>query len=502
MSGGRPCSRPDAGLAARRTHTRHGRVCRVAGPTSPAFVAVLVERAGRRRRAGSAADAALAALTPAAAAAVRPRMRPRAVRPRVRRPPSCSLPTGAPSPAAAIAAFDTLASLAALAPPAAALAATPRGRGLVALRPIPAGAEIIAVDRACALIVADGPAHAASRDAASDFASLHGPPPPLLASYTASTEDNWFARLLALFLHAIALGDRDRGSLFRLYAATLPAPASVASLMAFDAADRALLPPDLASLAARERATINGLHARIFDASTGSLKALRLSPSPAATLTAAALVNSRCFAGASAAGGAVSVVCPLVDMANHDAADPAAAAGALRGGTAFGLTAVRAIREGEEVTISYTGSSASSPPPPGVGKDSATLLKDYGFLVPGNELDTVPLALPRGVAVRAGALAAAAAAAALAAQSPVAAGRAAAAARTLTPLAASRPAGGGLAAVAEAAARAAADAAAGAERARAAGDSPRAAAATAAWAERGAVAAAVVDLARRAVALG
>ena len=292
------------------------------------------------------------------------------------------LPTGSPDAAAA---FATLASLAATpAPLPVTLAPTPRGRGLVATRDVPPGALLLAVDRATTLVVADngggtgGRGAAVARAAAADFAALAGPPPPLLAAYAASG-DPWFERLLALFLYVLF---RPAGA-WSLYAATLPPERHVTALAAFSPADRALLPPDLASVAARDAAALDRVHAALFDGGTGTLKALRLSPSPAATRAAAALLNSRCFSDA-VGGDPLSLAVPLVDMANHDPVAPSAAFALGEGGTSFGLTATRGLSAGDEVTISYTGADP-------LAKPNGAYMKDYGFVVAGNPADAVPL---------------------------------------------------------------------------------------------------------------
>ena len=88
---------------------------------------------------------------------------------------------------------------------------------------------------------------------------------------------------------------------------------------------------------------------------------------------------------------AVSFAVPLVDMANHDPLAPAAAFGLGPGGGAFRLTALRSLVPGDEVTISYTG----APPAP---KPSDALLRDYGFVAPGNAADRLwPLVAGGGV---------------------------------------------------------------------------------------------------------
>ena len=408
--------------------------------------------------------------------------------------PHC-LPTGAPDAASALAAFDALAAVACVSRPRVTLAQTARGRGLITTAPVAAGDRLITIDRAAALVVADTPSTAgvaAARAAAADAAALCGPLPPLLTAFTARASDPWFERLLALFLHALFCSPTN--SIGRLYAATLPPPLHVTALAAFSPAERALLPPELASIAASDAAALETMHTRLFDAGTGALGALALAPTPAATRTAAALLNSRCFAD-SVGGAPLSLAVPLVDLANHEADAPTAQFALDGGGTAFGLRATRPLAAGEEVTISYTGTSPKSNP---------AMMKDYGFVLGGNGADAVALGA-RGALVDARLLAEALAKARADATDAVARARLDAAARSLTPHVASATAGGGATAVAAAAKTAAAEARAAATTARTAATTPptpdlappRALAAADAWEERAAVADAVVVVVQR-----
>lgn len=426
--------------------------------------------------------------TSGAACSTPPAVHSRAKRPTP--PPSACLPTGAADAAAALAAFDALASVACISAPRVTLAPTPRGRGLVATAAAEPGDRLITIDRAAALVVADTAAPAgtaAAAAAAADAAALHGDLPPLLVSAAARAEDPWFERLLALFLHS--LFKAGPASLWRLYSTTLPPPHHVTALAAFSEAERRLLPPDLAAVAAADAAALESMHARLFDSKTGELRAFNLSPSPAATRTAAALLNSRCFSD-DVAGAPLSLAVPLVDLANHDG-EPSAEFSLDAGGTAFGLRATRALAAGEEVTISYTGLGNTKP--------NAALMKDYGFVVPGNGADT--LRLTGGGLIDARTLTPALASARHAAAGDATAlARLDVAARTLAPRAASADAGVGAAAVAAQARAAAAEARAAADAARSAAASdpeiavPRAQAAADAWAERAALADAVVAI--------
>ena len=92
-----------------------------------------------------------------------------------------------------------------------------------------------------------------------------------------------------------------------------------------------------------------------------------------------ALVRSRCFK----AGADIFAFVPLIDMANHAVAHPAAqfefsnGDGIING---FALRAARALTPGDEVTICYDGTHSND-----------RLMTQYGFTVDGNPNDDVAL---------------------------------------------------------------------------------------------------------------
>ena len=375
----------------------------------------------RPRRSRHAASAVVAPTTLSPSnpppAARPPHGRRRARHPRPRQYQAVPATTASPYPHSPPS-YPALAAALTLQPtPLVAAGTTARGgRGLVALRPIPAGTVLLSVDVACALIIADAtpvPPGCLAAAALGDWAAVHGAPlPPLLASFVLTAPDNWFARAVAWLLWATRHGPPA----WRQYGAVLPALDDLASLMAFTPGEAAALlapAPGLVAAAAAERAAIAGLHDRLFSSVTGSLAPLDLAPTLDHTLRAAALVNSRSFAevapgtGGTTGGGGdgglpISLVVPCVDLANHDPDAPNAAFGFI-GGDAFGLTALRALEGGEEVTISYTGGggggggggpgSRSVGGAPGGSKDSTRMLRDYGFVPAGNAADRLaPLA--------------------------------------------------------------------------------------------------------------
>ncbi|KAI8471285.1 MAG: hypothetical protein J3K34DRAFT_392961 [Monoraphidium minutum] len=310
-----------------------------------------------RRRDGAYSDGR-------AAAAMRARRTARAAPRHPRAAPALGTPaTDEQLPAT----FDALASL--VAPPAdaavGALAAgpTPLGRGLIARRAARRGAPLLTVELWNALAVSDDPS---------------GP--------------GWFLRLVAWLLHVAA----RPGGVWPLYRSLLPA--AHGSLMHFTPEERSeLQSPALAALAERERSAVLALHASVFGVA-GELRALRLARGPEDTLWAASMVNSRCFAD-EAAGEAVSLVVPCADMANHSCS-PNAAYQLDDDAGCFRLVAARDVAAGEEVCISYLGASPAKP--------NDMLLKDHGFVIPGNTCDRVPFSAAGGAAALDGAALAAA----------------------------------------------------------------------------------------------
>ena len=261
--------------------------------------------------------------------------------------PATTTPPSPPPPDATAAQFASLA--AALADPttlSVAAGLTPLGRGLLATRPAAPGATLLSVDVCCALGVAThAPAAPGgfARSALADWQAVHGPLPPLLVRYVLAGSDNWFARLVAWQAWATACGPpawraygvlmpqvgwsaegggglewkagsecvcRRAGSARSARLPSAPTPPSrfpthfptalqlddLSLLMCFTPSEAStLLPPHLASLAATERATVLGLHSRLFASEGGELAALKVAADEGATLVAAARVASRSF---------------------------------------------------------------------------------------------------------------------------------------------------------------------------------------------------------------
>ncbi|KAI8475694.1 MAG: hypothetical protein J3K34DRAFT_456098 [Monoraphidium minutum] len=417
------------------------------------------------------------------------RQRPRAP------PPAATAESGACAAAALLAAACSAC--------AARAGAVPGGhRGLIAVRDLEAGDEILSVPLLNALVLPErAGGGGASRDSvaagAADAAALaawqavHGLAlPPPLAALLLRGGAAWEARLAALLLWLVQRRRRRRGGghdgadsnggssggsgssaasphapspvagaghaasedpeaaageepdLWDLYVDSLPPPHAMGTFYDFgeEEAEEWLALSAWRERAAAQRGDAAELHAATFGPDAGGgLPDLRLSSGPRDTAWALGLVRSRTFgrvlrASGGAGGGDAAaqadsmdedagaegpvslLMVPGIDLVNHSfdcnsrfevvldesggggggsgGGDAADAGGSGGGGGAAGadasawegrlvVRALRAVPAGEEVTISYGG-----------GKRNITLLADYGFIVPDNPNDTVPL--PQG----------------------------------------------------------------------------------------------------------
>ncbi|KAL4459118.1 hypothetical protein ABPG75_013983 [Micractinium tetrahymenae] len=274
-----------------------------------------------------------------------------------------------------------------------AAAATPLGRGLVATQPIEKGTTLLSVDYFNMLCITDEPAkgNVLGRRALEDWQLLHGRLPPLLNRYLLGDEGDWFVRLAAWLLWL----KRNAAGPWRLYVDILPKESEMSCLMNYTEDELAeLQSPLLESRARLERQQIAGLHDRLFSSTTGELRALQLADRLEDMLWAACMVNSRCFSD-TVDGETVSLMVPCADMANHVLA-PNAAYQFVPEADAFQLTALQDIPTGTEACISYGGTH----------KDNEALMRDYGFVIPGNVNDRVPFSAGDDVASRLAAAAA------------------------------------------------------------------------------------------------
>lgn len=261
------------------------------------------------------------------------------------------------------------------------LGTTNLGRGLVADRDLPAGTTLLTVDAFSTLCVVDEPLRTGDAFGAavlSDWQAVWGVElPPLLVSYLRSSRGDWFRRLVAWLLW---LKRHSKHPVWQLYLQLLPQEDEMSSLMNFTPQERAELQlPHLVALAEKERDGIQGLHDSLFSSSTGELRALDLAPDFSDTLWAACMVNSRCFSDA-AGRELLSLMVPLADMANHSNT-PNAGYRLDSASQTFSIVSTQVIPAGDEVLISYLGERPS--------KSSTDLMKDYGFVLPGNINDVI-----------------------------------------------------------------------------------------------------------------
>jgi len=143
--------------------------------------------------------------------------------------------------------------------------------------------------------------------------------------------------------------------------------------------------PSLIAKVRSERAQLSALHAAVFASTplpTGTdalaeLRALHLAPKFEDTLWAMCMVNSRCFSE-TIDGERVSIMAPCCDFANHSPT-PEAEYRYNTAEDAFQLAALRTLAPGVEACISYGC----------VHKSNLELMRDYGFVMPGNLQDRV-----------------------------------------------------------------------------------------------------------------
>eukprot|EP00775_Hariotina_reticulata_P003651 gene3651-3912_t len=247
---------------------------------------------------------------------------------------------------------------------------TALGRGLVAQQDLPAGTTVLVVDSFNLLCVTDEPlktGNSFGKALLTDFQLLHGDLPPLLSSYLLSSRGTWFTRLAAWLLWL----SRHGGGVWQLYTQMLPKEADMGSLMNFTPEERHELQcMELQTLAEQERSAIQNLHDSVFSSYTGDLRTLDLAPTLQDTLWAACMVGRELL----------SLMVPCCDMANHSM-DPNATYKLDPASNTFQITLTQDVAAGNEVLISYLGSKPD--------KNNRQLMKDYGFVLPGNTSDLI-----------------------------------------------------------------------------------------------------------------
>ncbi|KAL6749713.1 hypothetical protein V8C86DRAFT_2837062 [Haematococcus lacustris] len=292
---------------------------------------------------------------------------------------------------------------------------TTLGRGLLTRQRV-AKQTVISVPIHNALVVSDTPQEAVSvigDKAQAVWQDKHGALPDDLQLFLQG-EERWDTRLMAWVLYLAARhhtltpassrgassssssssssrgvnGSRGQAGqeegqqegLWGRYLAQLPPEEEMSCLLNFTPEEAPLLQlPDLLAEAQRQRDWVLHLHHTWFSRSPSrSPRALQLAHCSQDTLWAAAMVRSRTFSD-SLGGEGLTLMVPFADLANHSFEYN----GTFRVGAdkcSFELSTVRAIAAGQELLISY-----------GQDKSNAELQRDYGFVVPGNPNDRIPL---------------------------------------------------------------------------------------------------------------
>ena len=175
---------------------------------------------------------------------------------------------------------------------------TPRGRGLVARRAVPAGETLVAVQEWHTLAVSKIGGRF-GRAALADWQSVHGPLPSRLEAFVGSGSET-HVRLMAWLLHATdgrrkgSAAGADGAAVWPLYRALLPR--DPVSLMMFTRAERReLQSPGLQGYSQLQQAFVLEWHKDNFSSKTGTSRKSVLTSSQQRTLWAASVVHDRAF---------------------------------------------------------------------------------------------------------------------------------------------------------------------------------------------------------------
>eukprot|EP00775_Hariotina_reticulata_P004636 gene4636-4889_t len=241
---------------------------------------------------------------------------------------------------------------------------TQLGRGLVATAAVDMREAVVSIPVQNALIIADDPMNSISI-----FSDRHhrrwqerwGPLPPQLLDFLQDGEARWDLRMAAWLLW-VKLQQQQTGSMWDAYLDLLPQESDLSCLLNFNDAERQEL--QLPSLKA------------YLAAGSGDLARLQLSSSLQHSLWALSMVRSRTFSE-DVNGEMLTLMVPFADLANHSF-DHNCTFCLSRDNGSFQLRSLRPMVEGDEATISY-----------GSPKPNSELLRDYGFIVPGNPFDRI-----------------------------------------------------------------------------------------------------------------
>ncbi|KXZ49958.1 hypothetical protein GPECTOR_18g116 [Gonium pectorale] len=163
------------------------------------------------------------------------------------------------------------------------------------------------------------------------------------------------------------------------YVANLPPADEVTCLINYGPDDaKELQMRELVDEAKTQYNWATGVHRRYFCSERGELRRLRLAASQRDTLWAMSMVRTRTFSE-SVNGESLTLMVPYADLANHSFRFNSTFCMS-RDNRRFELRLLSTLAAGEEAAISY-----------GESKPNFEVMRDYGFVVPGNPNDRVPL---------------------------------------------------------------------------------------------------------------
>lgn len=284
-------------------------------------------------------------------------------------------------------------------PPLVAVSCTALGRGLVAQSDLQRG-PILSVPIVNSLVIADDPLGGIS--VFSDrqqraWQERNGEMPEQLTDFLQG-EERWDARMAAWLLWL----RKHPGKLWSSYLKLLPKEDEMCCLLNYQSAEEveelqigslkreaevqarwaAHLHWDMYAAApsgggGRSGGGGGGGRGRARSIAGGALASLKLSVDLSESLWAISMVRSRTFSD-DVGGESLTLMVPYCDLANHGGDQQNSTFCVSRDRLSFELRALESIPAGQEALISY-----------GDAKPNSMLLRDYGFVVPGNPHDRI-----------------------------------------------------------------------------------------------------------------
>lgn len=256
---------------------------------------------------------------------------------------------------------------------------TALGRGLVAKMMLDKQC-IVSVPLENAMVITDEPTTSISvfGDRCQEaWQQEHGALPSQLLEFLQG-EARWDVRMTAWLLWVA--GTCSDSPVWGPYLQLLPTAEDVACLLNYGPQDaKELQFKSMVDEAKTQHEWAMSVHRRVFDPKAGELRSLKLAQQPADTLWAMSMVRTRTFSEA-VNGENITLMVPYADLANHAFVHNATFCMA-RDNKRFELRLLTGLAAGAEATICY-----------GESKPNAEVMRDYGFVVPGNPNDriTVP----------------------------------------------------------------------------------------------------------------